>query len=518
MAIVVKGKIRLCQTSLADWNPERVNGVLFYERYLEYLRLFSSKIPQVNFEKSFAQPVFNDENSCIDWFCAPMEDSPISLAENPDPHAEAEKSRIISSIKNAAKSLSDNDRKYIDSILKTLESDKVDTITYYSNGQIVFGIWGMTMKKGKVINDVIIDNIKDHRVHHVKYKVHGKGTLTFTEIVRKHGHILGGDSDIPSFTPAIGYLIKGWLPDSPSGVKVDKALEFTIVFEKDPNYIVNPEIEEPPIIDTPDDEDPPSPEEPKQDPDPNYYTVKFISDERGVIHGQSEYRKKEGDRVFQAEVPHVEPKDGYRFVGWSMNPIDYVVNSDTTFEAQFEPIEKPDDDNIEHGGPFGWLSNLLNWLLAGLLLLLIGLPLWYLLGNHNINFCGNDCGCDGEEETVNIDPIDPNDLPVNPIQSVCDATTCQGSNNSESHLFDMGQQSGTFVFEYGTGNALADKIVIYDGKSRNDKMIFNYYGATGDCALEEQAVLSFSNRYILIDIIPDYDPNTCWIIKPNCPQ
>ena len=53
MAIVVKGKKCLCKTSLSDWNPERVNGVWFYNRYQEFVKLFSAKIPEIDFEKCF---------------------------------------------------------------------------------------------------------------------------------------------------------------------------------------------------------------------------------------------------------------------------------------------------------------------------------------------------------------------------------------------------------------------------------------------------------------------------------
>ena len=82
MAIVVKGKKCLCKTSLSDWNPERVNGVWFYNRYQEFVKLFSAKIPEVDFEKCFAQPVLNEETMSIEWFCLPMKERILRLEDH----------------------------------------------------------------------------------------------------------------------------------------------------------------------------------------------------------------------------------------------------------------------------------------------------------------------------------------------------------------------------------------------------------------------------------------------------
>ena len=98
MAIVVKGKMCLCKTSLTDWSPERVNGILFYDRYQDFVKLFSAKIPEVNFEKNFAQPVYNEETNAIEWFCSSMSEVPCSLQEVPDASAEEEKNRITKAI------------------------------------------------------------------------------------------------------------------------------------------------------------------------------------------------------------------------------------------------------------------------------------------------------------------------------------------------------------------------------------------------------------------------------------
>lgn len=518
MAIIVKGKFCLCKTSLADWNPERVNGILFYDRYQDFVKLFSAKIPEVDFERCFAQPVFNDETNAIEWFGIPMEEYPSSLQEIPDPMAESEKRRITTAIEQAARRLNENDRKYIAPILLTLQSDKVDSVTYHYKGKVVFGVWGMIMKKGKVISDIIIDDIKDHRTHHVTYNVKGNGSVLFSDIVRRHGHVLTGEADVPAITPAEGYKAKEWLPESPNGVKVDRPLQFTIVFEEDRSVLTADDSEKEEAIvnnglaeSTEDKQVGSTPEVPQKN-------VRFTSDERGVLHGPTVYDKRVGERVLAIEIPQVEAKYGYRFIGWDKQPIDYVVNEETVFTAQYEPIQS------SAWGGWWWLSGCLNWLLTLLLLLLIGLLLWFLLGRHNLNFCGGDCN-DCKEEIVIHDTIIVNDTigpNPNPIQSPCNEETRNGSNHPESYVFDMKQQSGEFLFEYATGNYYGDRIIVYDGKNRNNVKLLDFKGITGNCPLGNadavQKLLHFSNRYILVDVIPDTADGTCWSFKVNCPQ
>lgn len=535
MAIVVKGKKCLCKTSLSDWNPERVNGVWFYNRYQEFVKLFSAKIPEVDFEKCFAQPVLNEETMSIEWFCLPMNE-PCTLNEVPDESAEKEKKRIITAIEKAVKSLSESDRKYLNPILSTLQSDKVDTITYHQDGQVVFGIWGMMMKKGKVIADVIIDDIKDHRIHHITYKVRGRGKIDFSNIVRRHGHVLAG-KDVPQCIPANGYIVKEWIPDSPFGKVVDKELSFTIVIEKDPN--AKPEDDELDVTDNiPNDEtnnfisQDTNNEENNIDntdeilppPEPEMYNVKFVSDNRGVLNGETKYLKKDGEHILTTEIPRVVPKEGFRFIGWDTNPVDYIVTEDTVFTAQFEPIDKEEivEEIVEDAAlykPTHKFSGCLNWLLALLLLALIGFLLWFLLGNHGINFCG--CNCNEtiiiQHDTVFInDTVSP---PLPPEQlTPCNELTSSGANIPETHIFNMGQKNGTFIFEYATGDNISDHIVIYDGTSKQDRIIFDFYGATGDCYLLEKTILNFNNQYVLVDIVPDPSNGTCWTIKVNCPK
>ena len=77
------------------------------------------------------------------------------------------------------------------------------------------------------------------------------------------------------------------------------------------------------------------------------YTVTFNIDE----HGQSEDRliihKRPTDTPIQShQIPNVTPLEGYIFKGWDKEPLNYKVQSDIVFNAQYEPIPVPAPEPI----------------------------------------------------------------------------------------------------------------------------------------------------------------------------
>ena len=402
MATIVKGKICLCQTSLNDWMPEKVNGVLFYERYQEFLRLFLAKIPDVNFEKCFAQPVYNDETKEVEWFILPMEEHPSTLKEEPETKAEEEKKRIINAIKKASKTLSDNDMRYLNPILVTLLSDKVDDVTYHCNGNVVFAIWGMNLKKGKEVTEVITGVGKDSRFHHITYTVEGNGKLSFSEIVRKHNHILGGETDVPVCTPEKGYLLEKWLPESPSGTRVTKPLNYVAVFVKDPNY--KEESIDTPVDGETGDTEIPEPEKIK------VHNVTFQGGEHGSMDGQSAQQVEHGMFLAQAHIPSIKSEKGWQFTGWD-HPTDLPITEDVVYVAQYKQQPKRKWFAFLFGDAWRSCLGKLLRILMGLLLTLLVVYLLSLLLK----------GCDKKSTAEPIYP--PSPIPVNPGDTVHDPIT-----------------------------------------------------------------------------------------------
>lgn len=561
---IVKDKKVLCQTGLADFSVELVNEVPFYKRYFEFCKLFASKIPSVDFNACFAQPQENGARKTIEWYFTPGVESPMKLSELKESDPELyqtlaqQRSDIIANIKAAANKANENEQKYLNAVMVNLEANYADSITYCYDGHILFGIWGMRTKTGRQIDSVITEDALDHRAYKISYQIEGKGKLSsFTSINRRYGHILHGDKDIPQVIPDEGYFFKEWKPEAPHGKEVKSDLVYTAVcekpsapgeslgiagappigevgghsslyvrfnagehgtpngqtlFEKTPGETVLaneiPEI-------TPAQgyrfvgwDKNPSGYQVNQDTEffavyeelQNQHNVIFKEGEHGHLKGQTQYQKQDQEHVLPSEVPTVEPEEGYRFVGWDKNPDNYVVTSDTEFIAKYEEEKKS-----WWGRFFGWGSGCLNWLLALLLLGLIGLLLWYLFGNHGINFC--DCGCD--EVVIDTIPYEP---PVRLLP--CEETAMAGNNQPDSVVFEMGQQGGTFSFEYGTGSRYPDLIVVHDGPSSRYPMIFRYHGTTGNM---RDTIVHFTQSQVFIKVVPDSSTETVWKIQAHCP-
>jgi len=67
----------------------------------------------------------------------------------------------------------------------------------------------------------------------------------------------------------------------------------------------------------------------------NPFTVRFDEGDYGNINGQSSFLKHSGENIFESEIPKVEAKEGYEFIGWSEDPQNYSVYEDKMFTAQY---------------------------------------------------------------------------------------------------------------------------------------------------------------------------------------
>jgi hypothetical protein len=122
----------------------------------------------------------------------------------------------------------------------------------------------------------------------------------------------------------------------------------------------------------------------------------------------------------------------------------------------------------------------------------------------NFNFCGCDC----EETTVVIPEPKVNPRPA---VSPCNAQVKSGGDEGYAGIFEMGQSSGSFVFQYNTQN-VPDKITIYDGEGTSGKVIFTYEGSTGS---HTEAVVNFSKPQVTVELIGG--KKTYWEFLINCP-
>lgn len=138
------------------------------------------------------------------------------------------------------------------------------------------------------------------------------------------------------------------------------------------------------------------------------FNVSFNAGENGTLNGNSFVTKDANSYLGEEEIPQVDPKEGYEFIGWSETPNGYQVTEDKEFTAQYRQIPPVPPKKLPWWKRFWlWLTALfagkgcLKWLLWALLFLLLLLLLAWLLrschgGNHHI---GGGAAIGGNDST-----------------------------------------------------------------------------------------------------------------------
>ena len=371
----VKGKNKLCSTPASGISVENIGGIPFYDRYVEFDHLLQKYVVDRRYKDSFAEPLFNGAGGTIDWY-VPSQYSGIPRLEDLKGTTEyddalRQKDACIQYLKRQMLDMPDHDRQYFDCLIKYANSDISDYTTFYSNGHVVFGVWGLHLNGMKDISMAIRTDIDDRRVYTVSYQMNGKGVFTGVDSVikRKHGHVLNGVRDIPNVVPDEGYEFSSWEPDAPHNKVVESDLTFTAVCAKKLTPVEQaPEVE--PIV-TPIIEEP-FPETPTTS------NVQFDPANNGKLKGPSAVQAQNGKPLDPAMIPQVKPKRGFDFIGWDKDTTE-PITKDTVFKAQYQKKEGKGGlfggGFVPFGGFFGSGSGCLNWLIG----LLLGLLLLFLL-------------------------------------------------------------------------------------------------------------------------------------------
>lgn len=427
---------------------------------------------------------------------------------------------------------------------------------YCGDGRVVVTVWGMRPREGRDLGESILfaDLFPEKEMHTVRYDLGNRGTTANSTILKKsHGTRIYAHQ-VPFVKAKDGYEFIGW-DRNPLGAEVTSDLLFVAQYnepveEEKPKSIIHhvrfltPDskvitetdvehgkqisadfIPQLPVVDglvCPRwDGDPlndvinanrdykaiapPAPAIPEK----QMHTVRFLMPDGKVL---TQFQVEHGTHLTSVQVPPLPMVDGETCPGWSSDPLAEKIMADRDFTAKM-----PEKKELVIVGRGGFWRALLNWLLLALGLLLLFLLLWlFLLGKGNFDFCG--CGCIDPIERPHPDPC-PGPVPP-PLRKPCDEMQTSGRNTPESFIFDMGQDAGSFDFEYATGGVYPDLIVIYEGENNQGKEIFRYFGTTGDNGWYSHFTkpVDFNKRKIYIEIKPDSDTGTYWEIKVNCPN
>ncbi len=118
--------------------------------------------------------------------------------------------------------------------------------------------------------------------------------------------------------------------------------------------------------------------EPEIVPSLTAFNVSFNAGENGMLNGNSFVTKDENSYLGDDEIPTIEPKEGYEFIGWDKTPVSYPITENTEFTAQYRQIPPIIPPVLPWYVRFwNWLKALflgrgcLKWLLWLLLILLL---------------------------------------------------------------------------------------------------------------------------------------------------
>jgi subtilisin family serine protease len=106
----------------------------------------------------------------------------------------------------------------------------------------------------------------------------------------------------------------------------------------------------PPIEESPAPEIEEITEEPVEAPT---YNVRFKTSEGGTIAEQKRITKYAGETISENELPSIEATEGYEFLGWDRDPLNFAIDQDTEFTALFRAIPPP---------KLPWYKRFWNWL------------------------------------------------------------------------------------------------------------------------------------------------------------
>ena len=374
----VRDKVKLCSIDMNGVAVEKINGVPFYERYMEFDNTIKKHIIDKKYHNLFAQPVFNATNGMIDWYVPANFQNAIKLSElkgttEGDEYSK-QKEVIIQHLNRISAGLPEHDQKYFKCLTKYLSADYIDDLVYCDNGQIIFGVWGLRLIDGKNLTTSIRTDIDDKRVYTITYQVRGNGIMSGIKgaIKRRHGHILNGSKDIPNIIPEEGFEFSSWEPDAPHNKKVESDINFTAICTPIPVQPVT-------------DEDTPTNDIVElENTQPEFSNVRFDGGDHGKIKGIDTIRAKNGEPVPPMQVPEVKPKRGYDFVGWDED-INSPINGDMVFKAQYRKKRTGFGRNLFSGGLLGWFRNLFRGLgfgggwFSGCLSWIVGLLIMGLL-------------------------------------------------------------------------------------------------------------------------------------------
>lgn len=389
---VLYGKKKLCYTEVMDFTDfQGIGRDPLYKRFDSVYSVIEKNI-EPEYVDFLAHPIYSVDDDQILWYVKDWNNTPCAykdLSKEERDRYRVIKDKTIASYEKAKNRLTGEDKQILTGALKHIDED----FMFCYDNKVVVVAWGMMPDTHKhVVKGAVIHDLKIQTTHKVHFVVGEHGILSdkLSGVVSRNDGAILSHIDLPVVTPKKGFSFKGWDPN-PIGIKVNKSLTFTAMYEEIPYS------EEEKIAENIDVEflseaggeihgknhltiekgtcinplDIPSVSANEGyvfdgwDVDTNatlfsdtkitakfkrqQVTCRFNAGEHGSINGQDSFIYPYGTVFNSDNTPKLTPQKGYKFIGWDKSPIDYVLNNDTAFTAQYERV-------------FPWYKSLWMWL------------------------------------------------------------------------------------------------------------------------------------------------------------
>ena len=319
-------KHKVGEVNLSAFGHEMVGKYSFWIRYDEFCNVARRYLPKFNFEETFATPKEGDGNT-LEWYLPSglkLGDKLCELDPSRYEVAIAIRNQLLSSISQAESDSGDMARQFLSVLKGSLSDDCADTFcTLTDDGQLRVGAWGIHLKPGRELQDVMRMQTSDNRVLTIHYAIgQGISSLSFASFVCRPDYVLQA-TDVPAVRAEEGYEFIGWSPE-PVGHTVTANCTFTAMARKvEPSAGTGGDI---PVV-------PDTTRKPGED---EIFNIDFRSTEGGTLQGRTHHEKPSGSRIEAAEIPTPIADEDYHFEEWDEQPEGHIVRGHHRFTAHFE--------------------------------------------------------------------------------------------------------------------------------------------------------------------------------------
>lgn len=345
---VIYNKRRICYTEVSDFTDfQGIGNDPLYKRYDSVQAVLNICVD--NKYKSFlSEPIYHPDEDTIEWFVENWQESPVRLVDLQGEEKRRYKKLMddaVSHYRNAAMKLEDEDLIILGGVMKYVSDDNI----FCYDNKVVMVCWGMRYDTNKHhdFGNLIHALPTPSQIYcQVVFNSSEMGSLEGKRVFNvPAGSTITADM-IPVVHPRQNCMFTSW-DSEPLNTVITGDTVFTA------QYAEKKQEEK---------------EEKKEEQPPVYYNVAFQDGDNGTLKGTSQFSLPEGSVITKNMIPEVKPKKGYKFKGWSANPLNFTLTQDAVFTAQYEKKKS-------------WFATIWPWLWKLLLLLLLILLLILLLKN-----------------------------------------------------------------------------------------------------------------------------------------